>query len=111
MTILRGRVDFVLTTLDQRPPRTLDHRAAIARFANGVRDAAVSFHALSYRDWLRTWPLDGPVAQHGVELAKLNLKIHSMCLQRRHRFTAAAANKPTAVQQIQKQLPGPASPV
>jgi hypothetical protein len=47
-----------------------DHHAEIARFANGVRDAAVSFHALSYRDWLRTWPLDGPVAQHGVELAK-----------------------------------------
>ncbi len=47
-----------------------DHRAEIARFANGVRDAAVSFHALSYRDWLRTWPLDGPVAQHRVELAK-----------------------------------------
>lgn len=47
-----------------------DHRAEIARFANGVSGAAVSFHSLSYRDWLRTWPLDGPVAQHGAELMK-----------------------------------------
>jgi hypothetical protein len=47
-----------------------DHRAEIARFAKSVSGATVAFHALSYRDWLKTWPSDGPVAKHGAELAK-----------------------------------------
>ena len=47
-----------------------DHRAEITRFANAVQGAAVSFYALSYRDWLQTWPSAGPVAEHAAMLAK-----------------------------------------
>ena len=32
------------------------HRAEIARFSAAVRGAEVGFHAVSYRDWLATWP-------------------------------------------------------
>jgi hypothetical protein len=47
-----------------------DHRAEIARFSDSVRGAEVAFHALSYRDWLRTWPSNGPVAKHAAELKR-----------------------------------------
>ncbi|MHC2584516.1 hypothetical protein ACVI1J_003301 [Bradyrhizobium diazoefficiens] len=47
-----------------------DHRAEVTRFANRVRGAEVSFHALSYRDWLRTWPSHGPVGKHRIQMEK-----------------------------------------
>jgi hypothetical protein len=47
-----------------------DHRGEIARFSDSVRGAEVAFHALSYRDWLRTWPSNGPVAKHAAELKR-----------------------------------------
>lgn len=41
------------------------HRSEIARFAKAVDGAAVAFHALSYRDWLISWPLaDGDLITH-----------------------------------------------
>jgi hypothetical protein len=43
-----------------------NHRAEISRFSNLVAGAAVKFNALSYRDWLETWPCSGPVAEHGA---------------------------------------------
>lgn len=42
------------------------HRAEIARFAEAVDGAIVAFHALSYRDWLASWPdQDFEMANHG----------------------------------------------
>lgn len=39
------------------PPATFaKHRAEIARFGAAVADAQVAFHAISYREWLATWP-------------------------------------------------------
>jgi hypothetical protein len=32
------------------------HRAEIDRFAQAVAGAEVGFHAISYREWLATWP-------------------------------------------------------
>jgi hypothetical protein len=40
------------------------HREEILRFSNLVAGAAVKFYALSYREWLETWPVDGPIAAH-----------------------------------------------
>jgi hypothetical protein len=50
------------------------HRHEIAQFAEAVAGSAVAFHALSYRDWLSSWPLqDGAVAEHGkAVLARFN---------------------------------------
>lgn len=45
------------------------HRKEIARFSQLVADAAVKFYALSYREWLQTWPLEGPIAAHGAAVA------------------------------------------
>lgn len=42
------------------------HRAEIARFATAVSGAQVTFHSISYREWLATWPLPpNPVGLHG----------------------------------------------
>lgn len=38
------------------PAAHRQHRAEIARFAAAVAGAEVGFHAISYRDWLATWP-------------------------------------------------------
>jgi hypothetical protein len=56
-------------------PRALDgkalsgkfapHRAEVAQFTEAVAEAAVAFHALSYGDWLSSWPQHGAVAEHG----------------------------------------------
>ncbi len=64
----------VLVYLFAEPPtrdgRTIDptlftqHRAEIARFANAVAGAEVAFTAVSYRDWIASWPEDGEVAIH-----------------------------------------------
>jgi hypothetical protein len=73
----------VLIYLFAEPPsldgRTLTakfapHRHEIAQFAEAVAGSAVAFHALSYRDWLSSWPLqDGAVAEHGkAVLARFN---------------------------------------
>ena len=41
------------------------HRQEIAEFSAGVAGAAVAFHAVSYREWLTTWPPHPPhVARH-----------------------------------------------
>lgn len=54
-----------------RDGRTIDpalitqHREEIARFASSVAGAEVAFSAVSYRDWLASWPSDGEVAIHG----------------------------------------------
>jgi hypothetical protein len=54
-----------------RPGRTIDpamfelHRQEIARFADFVAGAEVTFAAVSYRSWLASWPSDGDVAAHG----------------------------------------------
>lgn len=47
-------------------PLTLQrHRGEVERFAEAVTDAEVSFQALSYRDWLATWPTsDGELVAH-----------------------------------------------
>lgn len=45
------------------------HRAEIASFASAVEGAQVSFHAISYREWLATWPrLPSPVGQHATAI-------------------------------------------
>lgn len=46
------------------------HRKEIVRFSHLVAGAAVKFHALSYRDWLKVWPLNGPVAAHRLAVTK-----------------------------------------
>lgn len=46
------------------PAQFAQHRSEIDRFANLVASAEVSFAALSYREWLVTWPTDGDVAFH-----------------------------------------------
>ena len=55
-------------TLNGRPtPGTslARHREEIERFAAAVRDSEVSFHAISYREWLATWPASpSPAADH-----------------------------------------------
>jgi hypothetical protein len=40
------------------------HREEIARFSDSVAGAEVAFHAVSYRDWLASWPSGGEVAIH-----------------------------------------------
>jgi hypothetical protein len=47
-----------------------DHRVEIARFATSVAGAEVAFYALSYREWLRTWPSDQSIGIHGAAVAK-----------------------------------------
>jgi hypothetical protein len=43
------------------------HRAEIARFSVAVEGAQVAFHAISYREWLGTWPQPpSPVAKHAA---------------------------------------------
>lgn len=44
----------------------IGHREEIERFSRLVAGAAVRFHALSYREWLATWPLSGPIAAHCI---------------------------------------------
>lgn len=45
------------------------HRAEIARFARAVDGAQVSFRAISYREWLATWPqAPSPVARHAAAI-------------------------------------------
>jgi hypothetical protein len=46
------------------PGTFAEHRAEASRFAEAVSGGEVSFTALSYRDWLETWPAAGPVADH-----------------------------------------------
>lgn len=41
------------------------HRAEIADFAARVADADVTFHALSYREWIATWMRPEEVVTHG----------------------------------------------
>ncbi|WP_395707823.1 PGN_0703 family putative restriction endonuclease [Reyranella sp.] len=39
------------------PPTSFQqHRAEVQRFAEAVKDAEVGFHAISYREWLSSWP-------------------------------------------------------
>lgn len=46
------------------------HRAEIARFATAVKGAQVAFAAISYREWLTTWPpVPSPVGGHAVAIA------------------------------------------
>jgi len=47
-----------------------DHRAEVNRFAKLISGAGVSFHAFSYRDWLKVWPSAGSVAKHGLQIQK-----------------------------------------
>lgn len=48
------------------------HRAEIARFAAAVAGAEVGFHAISYRDWLATWPAPpDAVGVHGGAVLEL----------------------------------------
>ena len=52
------------------PASTFDrHRDEIARFATLTAGAAVTFQAISYRDWIATWPASGSaVAAHGAAI-------------------------------------------
>jgi hypothetical protein len=44
-----------------------EHRAEIARFVAAVEGAQVALYAISYREWLATWPRrPSPVAKHGA---------------------------------------------
>jgi hypothetical protein len=43
------------------------HRAEIVRFASAVAGAQVTFHAISYREWLATWQ-PSSVARHAVAI-------------------------------------------
>jgi hypothetical protein len=40
------------------------HRAEILRFSQAIAVAEVRFQAMSYREWLATWPEGGPVGEH-----------------------------------------------
>jgi hypothetical protein len=43
------------------------HRAEIARFGAAVANAQVTFHAVSYREWLATWPAPpSPLGRHAA---------------------------------------------
>lgn len=45
------------------------HRDEIARFAQRVAGAAVSFHSISYRQWIGGWPsTDKGVTDHGLAI-------------------------------------------
>lgn len=45
------------------------HRAEIARFTAAVANAQVAFHAISYREWLKTWPsAPSAVGQHAAAI-------------------------------------------
>jgi hypothetical protein len=47
------------------PETFAKHRAEIAQFAKSVEGAEVTFHAISYREWLGTWPAPpAPVGLH-----------------------------------------------
>ena len=52
------------------PAQFAQHRAEITHFANAVAGAEVAFTAVSYRDWLASWPSDGEVAIHGQNVLK-----------------------------------------
>lgn len=47
-----------------QPAAFRQHRKEIARFSGAVANAEVTFAAISYREWLDTWPVSGPVAEH-----------------------------------------------
>jgi hypothetical protein len=75
----RKRKDTILVYLFAEPTHLhgkpiaskefVGHREEIARFSHLVADAAVKFDALSYREWLQTWPPEGPIAAHGAAVA------------------------------------------
>ena len=45
------------------------HRSEITRFAAAVKGAEVGFGAISYREWLDSWPdLDSELARHRAEI-------------------------------------------
>lgn len=45
------------------------HRAEITRFSAAVANAQVAFHAISYREWLATWPAPpSPVGRHAAAI-------------------------------------------
>jgi hypothetical protein len=47
-------------------PTSLQHRDEILRFSTAVKGARVGFRAISYREWLGTWPSPpDPVGIHG----------------------------------------------
>jgi hypothetical protein len=51
------------------PAAFATHRAEIARFGAAVANAQVAFHAISYREWLATWPpAPSPVGQHAAAI-------------------------------------------
>lgn len=76
--------DGVLVYLFAEPPslngRLIDfgvfvrHRTEIARFVEFVTGSAIQFHALSYREWLSSWPADPPAVREHAEavLMKFN---------------------------------------
>ncbi len=46
------------------------HRAEISRFASAVAGAQVAFHAISYREWMATWPpAPSSVGRHAAAIA------------------------------------------
>lgn len=47
-----------------------EHRAEIARFARAVADAEVGFLAVSYREWLGTWPTNGAISEHAAAIVE-----------------------------------------
>lgn len=75
----KGKVPMLIylfaepTHLHGKPIASKDfvgHRDEIARFSRLVASAVVTFHALSYREWLETWPCSGPVAAHGTAVTE-----------------------------------------
>jgi hypothetical protein len=70
----RNAKEGVLLYLFAEPPslkgRSLEedfagHRSEITRFSEAVSGSAIRFHAVSYRDWLKTWPdRSKPIAEH-----------------------------------------------
>lgn len=55
------------------PPNDLArHRAEVARFAEAVAGDQVSFHSMSYREWIGTWrQLDTDISAHGRRILDL----------------------------------------
>ncbi len=51
------------------PTKFAKHRAEMSRFGAAVANAQVAFRAISYREWLATWPpVPSPVVQHGAAI-------------------------------------------
>ncbi len=46
------------------------HRAENLRFAKAVAGAEVVFHSISYREWLATWPTNGPISEHAKAIVE-----------------------------------------